>query len=137
VFGRHELALERLAVCMPLVEKLRDIALVEYLVVLLVEVESHVFRRGVSRGAFLVEVGLPVLEIVLSSAQVEVFLSGRNGAVVVILRGLHQSAGVPRRQTGHPVQRPQLQLGIQVADVYLTLPRLLHGVGAGRLRNGV
>ena len=133
VRGGDEAALEGGDVDGSQIEQFADVTLVEDLVLLGEVVEAHVGRVRVRTNPLLVQLWLPLLEIVASSRQVKVFLSSRSDAVGRELRGLNQPSCVPGRQAGHAVERPQFEMRIEVSDVDLGRAALLGGTVAGGL----
>lgn len=89
--GGHECALEGGGVGRPGIEQFIDVILIEDFVFFGEVVKTHVWRLGVLTHSLLVQLRLPVLEVMCSGRQIVIFFSGGFGAIGRVLRCFHKS----------------------------------------------
>lgn len=83
--------------------------------------------------ALVVDGGFPVLEEVADHPHIIVLFGSGLVDLVLELWGLDQFPGIPLGHPGHAVESSEFEVRVDVSDVDLCLPGLLHWVLPGRL----
>ena len=134
----HQTTLETGCISLPLVQEFIDIVFIEHLEIFLAFVYLYIALVFCCASlGLVVDCWLPVLEEMSCHLHIVVLFCGGLAHRSLELGSLNQPSCVPLRHPGHPVERPQLEMSIDVSNIDLRLSRLLLGINSPRLTDRV
>ena len=135
---RHQLTLKTCRIRLSILQEFVDILLIKHLELLGTLVDLHTrLVLGIASVIFVVDHRFPVLEVMTDHPHIVILFSCRLLPLVFELRRLHQPRSIPMRHPRHPVQRPQLQMRIDIPNINLSIPSPLLRVGPWRLAHRI